>query len=159
MKKSLSMKGVTKMKKNNLFIGIGYMLLGIALLFISLQFNTKLDSLLFGFSGACIGPGVMLIFKYYYWNLPKNKNKYNERIENENIELHDERKEKLRDKSGRYAYILGLVVVSLSIFAFSILGKLEIVQNSKLIIFYLGGYGIFQLIIGVIIFRHLSKKY
>lgn len=33
------------------------------------------------------------------------------KIENENIEIHDERKTILRDKSGRYAYIIGMIVI------------------------------------------------
>jgi positive regulator of sigma E activity len=80
-------------------------------------------------------------------------------LENENIELHDERKEKFRDKSGRYAYLLGLVVISFSIVLFSVLGSLEIITNSKLIILYLGGYLVFQYIAGVVIFRHFNNRY
>ena len=80
-------------------------------------------------------------------------------MENENIELHDERKEKLRDKSGRYAYLLGLAVTSFFIVLFSILGNLEVITNYKLIILYLGGYLVFQYIAGVVIFRHLNNKY
>ena len=95
----------------------------------------------------------------FYWTSPTNRNKYAERLENENIELHDERKEKFRDKSGRYAYLLGLVVISFSIVLFSVLGNLEIITNSKLIILYLGGYLIFQYIAGVVIFRHFNNRY
>ena len=101
----------------------------------------------------------MIIYRYFYWNKPGNKERYAERMENEKIEQHDELKIKLRDKSGRYAYIFGLVAVSISIVAFSILGQLEIIDNSRMIIFYLGGYLIFQYIIGVVIFNHLLKKY
>ncbi|MEA4848653.1 MAG: hypothetical protein VB106_15600 [Clostridiaceae bacterium] len=147
------------MKKSNLLAGILYMLSGAICLIAALMFDTKINSLLFGFAGAFIAPGIVMVSKYFYWTSPKNKNKYAERLENENIELHDERKEKLRDKSGRYAYLMGLAVISFSIVIFSILGELEIIAASKLIILYLGGYFVFQLIVGVIIFRHLSKKY
>jgi hypothetical protein len=147
------------MKKNNLLIGILYMLSGAICLIIALMFDTKLDSLLFGFAGAFIVPGIVIVNKYFYWTSPKNKNRYAERLENENIELHDERKEKLRDKSGRYAYLLGLAVTSFFIVLFSILGNLEVITNYKLIILYLGGYLVFQYIAGVVIFRHLNNKY
>ena len=147
------------MKKSNLLAGMLYMLCGAACLIIALMFDTKLDSLLFGFSGAFIGPGIVVTSKYFYWTSPTNRNKYAERLENENIELHDERKEKLRDKSGRYAYLLGLAVISLSVVIFSVLGSLEIITNFKLIILYLGGYLVFQYIAGVVIFRHLNNRY
>ncbi len=71
----------------------------------------------------------------------------------------DERKERLRDKSGRYAYLLGLPVLSASVVLFAILGKLEVITNAKLIILYLAGYFVFQYVAGVVIFRHLNHKY
>lgn len=80
------------MKKNNLFVGILYMLCGAICLIIALMSDTELNSLLFGFSGAFIAPGIVIISKYFYWTSPQNRNKYAERLENENIELHDERK-------------------------------------------------------------------
>ncbi|WP_313164584.1 hypothetical protein [Sedimentibacter sp.] len=147
------------MKKNNLLIGIMYIIVGVLFFLAATLTDSKLDSLLFGFAGAGIAPGIMMVYRYFYWNKPGNKERYAERMENEKIEQHDEMKIKLRDKSGRYAYIFGLVAVSISIVAFSVLGQLEIIDNSRMIIFYLGGYLIFQYIIGVVIFNHLLKKY
>ncbi len=147
------------MKKNNLLIGILYLLCGVICLVIALKIYTKLYGLLFGFSCGLIVAGIMMISKYLYWTAPKNRSKYFERLENENIELHDERKEKLRDKSGRYAYVMGLLVTGLSIVLFSILGQLEVITNSKLMILYLYGYFVFQYVAGIIIFRHLNNKY
>ena len=71
------------------------------LLLIAIFTNTKLDSLLCGFTGVGIDPGLMIIFKYFYWNKPENKKRYQEKSEKEAIELHDELNIKLRDKSGQ----------------------------------------------------------
>lgn len=147
------------MKKSNLYIGLIYLFIAIVCLVIALSFESRLEGLLFAFSGAGIGSGAVILWKYYYWTRPENKGRYQEKIENENIELHDERKTILRDKSGRYAYIIGLIVISVSIIIFSIIGKLNIVENSKLIIIYLAGFLAFQYIIGILIFNHLNKKY
>lgn len=147
------------MKKNNFIIGLVYLIIGIACLVFILVFETKLNSILSGFATTGIVFGAVILWKYYYWTRPENKNKYKEKTQNENIELKDERKEKLRDKSGRYAYILGLIVLSISVVVFSILGSLEIIDNSDFIVIYLGGLFVFQYIIGIIIYRHLSKKY
>ena len=121
--------------------------------------DTKLDGLFFGFAGAGIIPGIMMIFKYCYWSSPKNKERYAEKLENEKIELHDELKEKLRDKSGRYAYTAGLFVIAVSMMLFAVLNSLEIVQTGNIIVLVLGGYLVFQIVIGIVIFNHLMKKY
>ena len=80
-------------------------------------------------------------------------------MENEQIELHDELKTKLRDRSGRYSYMIGIITVSASIVLFSILGKLGIISDPRTIILYLTAYLIFQIGIGIVLFRRLLKKY
>ena len=51
------------------------------------------------------------------------------------------------------------MTVSISIIIFSILGQLEVIDNSRLTVLYLGGYLIFQIVIGIVIFKQLLKKY
>lgn len=147
------------MKKSNLITGIAYVVFGLICLGVALLFETKLEGILWGLSGAGIAPGVAMIGKYFYWSSPKNRERYAERMENERIEMHDELKIKIRDKSGRYAYILGLLVICFSMVVFSILGTLEIIENSRMIVLYLGGYLLFQVIAGIVIFNKLMKKY
>lgn len=96
---------------------------------------------------------------YFYWSSPKNKERYEERLENERIEQHDELKTKIRDRAGRYTYSLGLLVVCFSILVFGILGALEVIDNARMIVLYLGGYLLFQVIAGIVIFNKLMKKY
>ena len=86
------------MKKSNLITGFIYLIAGVILLLIAIFTNTKLDSLLCGFAGVGIGPGLMIIFKYFYWNKPENKKRYQEKSEKEAIELHDELNIKLSKK-------------------------------------------------------------
>lgn len=90
---------------------------------------------------------------------PQNTTKYAEKMEEEKINLHDERKEKFRNLSGRYAYLLGLITICISIVVFSVLSSLGIMQNAKILILYLSAYAAFQYIAGILIFRHLDKKY
>ena len=66
---------------------------------------------------------------------------------------------KLRDRSGRYAYVLGLVTVSLSIFVIGVLDSLNLIGNSLPLVWYLSAYLIFQVIAGIVIFNRLLKKY
>lgn len=147
------------MKKGNLIEGLLFVFGGVILLCIALLTGSVWDSLLIGLAVGAICSGIVMICKYIYWNTEKNKERYQQKIANENIELHDELKSMLRDKSGRYSYTVGLITVSASIVIFSILEELKIVNNSRMIVLYLSGYLIFQIIIGILIFKHLLKKY
>ena len=147
------------LKNNNLITGLGFLFIGIIFLLITLLTDSVLDDLLFGFACGAICSGIVMICKYFYWNRPENRERYQKKIENENIEMHDELKIKLRDQSGRFAYVLGLMIISISIVIFSILGKLEMVADSRTIILYLGGYLIFQIIVPIVFYRKLLKKY
>ena len=147
------------MKKSNLITGILYVLLGVVCVIVALLVETKLEGILWGFAGAGIFPGLMMIFKYFYWSSPKNRVRYEERLENERIEIHDELKTKVRNEAGRYTYSLGILVICFSILAFGILGALEIIDNTRMIVLYLSGYLLFQIIAGIVIFNKLMKKY
>ena len=147
------------MKKSNLVTGILYVLFGAVCLLTALRIETKLEGILWGFAGAGILPGLMMIGKYFYWSAPKNSARYAERLANERIEIHDELKTKVRNEAGRYTYTLGLLVVCASILVFGILGALEIITSARLIVLYLSAYLLFQVIAGIVIFNKLMKKY
>ena len=147
------------MKKGNMIVGLLYVLFGVACLLAALLIETKLEGILWGFAGAGIMPGILMICRYFYWNSPENKERYEERLENERIELHDELKTMVRDKAGRYTYNLGLLIVSCSILVFGILGALEIIESAPLIVLYLSGYLVVQIIAGMVIFNRIIKQY
>ena len=71
------------MKKSNWLCGIAYVVAGIIFLLIGIFTDTKLDSLMFGFAGAGIIPGMVMIYKYFYWNSPNNVERYKEKLEAE----------------------------------------------------------------------------
>ena len=147
------------MKKSYLIESMVYLFAGVILLCVALLTDTVLDSLLFGFACGTGCSGIVGICRYFYWKAPANAGKYQEKLAKEKIELHDELKVKLRDRSGRYAYMVGLLVISVSIVVFSILGKLEIVGGSRTMVLYLGGYLVFQMVTWSVIYRGLLKKY
>lgn len=153
------MKGAVGMKKSYLIENIVFLAVGVILLAAALLTDTVLDSLLVGFASGALCAGIANIGRYFYWKAPRNAERYQERLEAERIEMHDELKVKLRDRSGRYAYALGLGVICVSIVIFSILGKMELIGNSRLIVLYLGGYLVFQIAVGNVIYRHMLKKY
>jgi len=147
------------MKKSHLVTGILYVLAGIVCLIAALITESKLDGILFGLTGACAGPGLAMICKYYYWGAPKRREVYERRLAEKKVEMHDELKTALRDKSGRYAYLLGLLVICAAMIVFSVLGSLEVLANARMIVLFLGAYLVFQIVAGTVIFNRLLRKY
>lgn len=149
------------MKKKELWFGLGMIAGGILFLLAALLLETPLDSLFCGFFGALIGPGAVQVYKYVKWTKLETPDSYQRHLEEEQIELRDERKEMLRNKSGRMAYILGLLAAAVSMTAFSILGKLGILEESasRLLILFLAGYMVFQILAGWALYWLLDKKY
>lgn len=149
------------MKKRDLWTGLGMIALGVLFLLAALLWETPLESIFYGLFGAFAAPGTMQVCKYVKWTNPKNAPIYQERLEQERIDLRDERKIMLRDRSGRYAYVLGLLAAALAIFAFAILEALGAVgeAEARLMVLTLAGYAVFQLLAGWVIYRMLDKKY
>nr|WP_325213083.1 hypothetical protein [uncultured Oscillibacter sp.] len=149
------------MKKSYLWSGLGMTAVGILFLLAALLWDTPLESLLFGMFGAFTAPGIVQVIKYAKWSSPKNAPLYQERLEQEQIDLRDERKELLRNKSGRYAYILGLLAAALAMLVFSVLDAFGVVEEgtASLMVLFLAGYAVFQLVAGWVIYKLLEKKY
>lgn len=147
-----------KRLKDYLYLGIVYLLVGIAFLAIELNFETKSEGMLyfFGFVGFLYGG--LSLYKYFYWSKPENKEKYKEKTEERNIELDDERKTILRDKAGRYTYNIGLSVTSVAVIILTVIHSFNNMANYNLMILYLSGYMISQYVIGVLIYNYLNKK-
>lgn len=146
------------MKRSELYFGIGFLLAGVFFLILGLATETALGGIIFGLAGACLGPGAVMIFKYFHWTRPGKREEYARILEQEKIEMEDELKASLRDKSGRYAYLLGLVTLSISILVFSGLDALEVL-DSRVLVLYLCGFLLFQFGAGLVIFRCLLKRY
>lgn len=147
------------MKKSILYAGIGYILFGIISIAIALIFELKFESFLWGLGGAGMGPGFMLVWKYMHWSKPENRDEYNERLRIEKIEMADERKVMLRDKSGRITYLimLGAYCALLMIFSFLVtIGWFMPFAWYFVIVLII--LIIFQYVCGIIVFNYLNKR-
>lgn len=110
------------MKKDNLLEGILFILGGMILLGVALLTDSVLDSLLIGFAAGAICSGTVMTCKYFYWNTSKNKERYQEKIENEKIELYDELKSNFNPRKSRPIFKDGFlrnVIVSIFFLVFS----------------------------------------
>ena len=144
------------MKKSNLIYGLIYTIMAGIFLYLAITFDNKISGIFYGMTGALGANGIFIIIRYFYWQ--KNKEKYQEKLEIEEIEQNDELKQKLRDKAGKYTYWIGMLIVALSIMVYSVLGVLNIMDTEHIVI-YLVAYLISQVFIGFIVFNHLLKKY
>ena len=145
------------MKRSNMIYGLIYVILSGISLYIAITFDAnKMSGVFYGLTGALGVGGIVSIAQYFYWK--RHNEKYEEKLEIERIEQQDELKQKLRDKSGRYAYLIGMSITALSIMAYSLLGVLNI-MDTEYIVTYLSIYLISQLFIGIIVFHHLLRKY
>ena len=147
------------MKKSYLNRGIICVLAGLCFLLAAVFTESVLDGLLWGFAGGALGPGIGLIIQHFYWSAPKNQERYREIQEQEDINLYDELNEKLRDKSGRIAYNIGLLIICISEIVFSILGKTGVITDHKIIVLYLFSLFVFQIVIGKVVYHQLRRKY
>jgi len=146
------------LKKSNLYVGIFYLLIGIAFLLIALFYEKSFEGLLWGFGGAGISCGSASIIKYLYWSRSDKAELYKQKLENERIEMNDERKIMLRDKSGRITYCIMLGVYTVLLFILSILTSFSIVEVSKYVLIGLSLLIIFQFTCGIIVFQYLNKR-
>lgn len=145
------------MKRSNIIYGLTCIILSGISLYIAIIFDAnKMSGVFCGLTGALGVGGIVSIAQYFYWK--RHNEKYEEKLEIERIEQQDELKQKLRDKSGRYAYLIGMSITALSIMAYSLLGVLNI-MDTEYIVTYLSIYLISQLFIGIIVFHHLLRKY
>ena len=149
------------MKKKELWFGLGMIAGGILFLLAALLLETPLDSLFCGFFGAFTGPGVMQVYKYVKWTKLETADSYQRHLEEEQIELRDERKSMLRDRSGRYAYVLGMLLACAALVAFSILGKLGVVPEAaaELLVYFLAAFLLVEFAAGILIYKRLEKRY
>lgn len=147
------------MKKSDIYVGIGYTLFGIVCISIALITEFKLEGILWGLGGAGIGPGLVMILRFIHWSKPENQTEYKKRLKQEKIEMSDERKIMLRDKSGCITYRIMLGVFCFLIIVFSILSALGyFIPFSKYVVFGLVIMLVFQYICGIIVFNNLNKR-
>ncbi|MBS6953085.1 MAG: hypothetical protein KH230_07605 [Enterocloster asparagiformis] len=143
------------MKKSYLWQGIALLAVGLLCAVATVLVSGKLQSLISGFAGGGTGAGLVVLAKYWYWTRPQHAGRYQEKLEEEQICLKDERNEMFRDKAGRYTYILSLIVLAVSILMFSVLNALEIGKFRGTIL-YLSALLVFLYVAGIWIYRWLK---
>ncbi len=147
------------MKKSILYTGIAYLAVGAVCLYLALLHEFQIEGLLWGFAGAGIVSGALMIWKYLHWSRPERQSEYERLAQIERIEMHDERKVMLRDKSGRIAYVImiGIYCALMMCFSFfTVMGWW--MPFARYAVIGLGILLAIQYICGIVVFQHLAKK-
>lgn len=147
------------MKKSMLYTGIAYTAFGVACFMLAILTEWKIDSLLWGLGGAGTLPGILMLWKYFHWTKPENRDEYEKRLQTERIELRDERKIMLRDKSGRIAYLFMMLFYCLLMLALTVCVCMGwFMPFARYAILGLGALLAIQYLSGIAAFRYLSKR-
>lgn len=146
------------MKKSTLYLGILYTIIGVTFFLVAFLYEFSFEGIMWDFSGAGIGSGLTTIYKYLYWSRPSKSEQYKQKLYDEHIEMNDERKIMLRDKSGRISYVILLAMYIVLIFIFSMLGAFSIMPIADELVIGLSLLMMFQFICGIIVFQYLNKK-
>ncbi|HCU08645.1 MAG TPA: hypothetical protein DF480_06770 [Clostridiales bacterium] len=147
------------MKKSLLYTGIAYLVVGTICLLLAILCEFRIEGLLWGFAGAGTAPGILMIWKYFHWSKPERQKEYERLLQIEKIEMHDERKVMLWDKSGRIVYgiMIGVYCGLMALFAFfTVMGWW--MPYSRYAVMGLGILLVFQYICGIAVFQHLAKR-
>lgn len=68
------------MKKSMLYTGIAYCAAGLCCLAAGLLTETWFDGMFWGLFGGLTAPGLMMLWKYFYWTRPENREEYARRL-------------------------------------------------------------------------------
>lgn len=147
------------MKKRNFYYGLACVILGAGLIVLGFVLNTRFSSMICGGGGGILGGGIAQLYRWRKWTRPETADTYREKLEQEQIDLRDERKTMLRDKSGRYAYLFSMALCLAVIFVLCVLSVLEVTDFAFPAVLLLTVYVIIQYLAGLVFYRRLSEKY
>lgn len=145
--------------KNKFYLSIVYIILSVIVIIVALKIDSTLSSMLIGLSGGFFGVGLKSIYDYFYWSKPERQEEYEEKLDEIKRTQGDERLIRLREKSGRISYLICLAVSTISIWVIGILQFFNKIEGVRYLMLYLGGFLIFQLVIGMVVFNYLNKRY
>ncbi len=150
MNGDLSKQGLNNLLKSAMIIICAGLIVAVSVYFMGDQLKHR--DLIFNLGCTFIFTGVLTIFRYLYWNTSKNKSVYAERLREESINLRDERKMMLREKSGQIVYQIMFLVLFAANIVFTILGV------DMWIILTIYGIIAFQYVSGLLVYRYLARR-
>ncbi len=133
--------------------------MGMVCFMIVLLTDTKIETFFIGVGTASFVQAAVMIAQAVYWNLPQNRERYREKIEEKKIRRKDELHKQIMYKSGWVAYLIGLCILLIGAQTFIFLDIYEVLEDGLLFSAVLLGLVLVQVLCGWLAYRRIQKKY
>lgn len=139
-------------KSDRIILGI-YIMIGVAMIIIAAVMNVDYySSMILAMGVGMATSSCIQFFRYYHNTRPENVDAYQKRLKEQQIELRDERKVKLRNRAGYLTWAITMTGCFVAAFIAALL-RAELWIISLLI-----GFAIVEYVAATIIYKFLCKK-
>lgn len=141
------------MKKSDTIVLAIYVVIGIALVIIGVTIQVDYySSIIFTMGFALSFSSIFQFVRYYYNTRPENVEAYRKKVRQQEINLKDERKVQLRNRSGYISWVITMVACFIGLFI------AVLFRAGTVIVCILAGVAVAEYILATIIYRYLCKK-
>jgi len=148
------------MKKSTFYKALAYLAGAAVCLALVIRYDFRIEPILCGMVGACAAVGLKLLRQYFYWSRPENAAAYEEKQRRAQIDLRDERKVMLREKSAYVMYRILYYVEWAAVVVLAVLSTLEIgTPTTRVVMGVITLLALLQIFGGYVVYRILEKKY
>ena len=139
-------------KKDKVFWMI-YILAGIVIMIIGINLKAEYYStLLFAVGFAFVSNGIVRVVGNWYHMRPENREKYQEKLHQQQINIKDERKIQLRHHAGYIAWAATMVLCFVGAFVMSLF------QGYTILVTVLFGLAVAEYVAATVIYKYLCRK-
>lgn len=141
------------MKKRDRMLLIVYIIIGAAAMLAGLLSDIgRYSSMLFAGGFAFSLSSFLQLVRYWYHMHPENREKYQEKLHQQQIDLKDERKVQLRHRAGYIAWAATIILCFAGAFAASLF------QGNAQLVFVLFGAAAAEYVGATVIYKYLCRK-
>lgn len=140
-------------KKERVILSI-YIVIGISLITIGIK--TDIDyysTLILAMGFALTVNSVVQFVRFWHNTRPENVEKYQEKIRKQSIDINDERKVQLRNRSGYITWVINMIGFFIAAFIAGLL------RTNGLIIGILFGIGVLEYVVAFVIYKYMCKNF
>lgn len=141
------------MKKKDRIFWMFYIMAGMVLMVVGLKLDIEYYStLLFAIGFAFVSNGIVRVVGNWYHMRPENREKYQEKLHQQQINIKDERKIQLRHHAGYIAWAATMVLCFVGAFVMSLF------QGYTILVTVLFGLAVAEYVAATVIYKYLCRK-
>lgn len=141
------------MQKRDKVFWMIYILAGIVIMIIGINLKAEYYStLLFAVGFAFVSNGIVRVVGNWYHMRPENREKYQEKLHQQQINIKDERKIQLRHHAGYIAWAATMVLCFVGAFVMSLF------QGYTILVTVLFGLAVAEYVAATVIYKYLCRK-